>query len=60
MYNQLTEYIKLHIISLEQDIEKLMPFLPNEGVSNDITFIKGQIESSRHYLSVASDILTSS
>ena len=63
---KLIEYIKLHLISLEQDSEKIqeqmnliddlesdeMRFLEIEDISTN-----GQIFATRHLLSVASDIL---
>ena len=64
--NQLIEYMKLHLISLEQDSEKLEKalneyqnyeddeyrFLEIEDISNN-----GQIFATRHLLSVAADIM---
>jgi hypothetical protein len=47
---QLKEYIKLHIISLEQDLDNA---LHGEGYEN----LEGQIFATRHLLSVAEDIL---
>lgn len=63
---KLIEYIKLHLISLEQDSEKIqeqmnliddlesdeMRFLEIEDISNN-----GQIFATAHLLSVAADIL---
>ena len=63
---KLIEYIKLHLISLEQDSEKIqeqmnliddlesdeMRFLEIEDISTN-----GQIFATRHLLSVAADIL---
>ena len=63
---KLIEYIKLHLISLEQDSEKIqeqmnliddlesdeMRFLEIEDISNN-----GKIFATRHLLSVAADIL---
>ena len=63
--NHLIEYIKLHLISLEQDIEKLSDEMEkvdmNSKAFNDMDFeynnLSGQSIATRHLLSVASDIL---
>ena len=64
--NQVIEYIKLHIISLEQDSEKIWNAMDqiddlnsDEYESLNIEDIRtnGQIAATRHLLSVASDIL---
>ena len=63
--NQLIEYIKLHLISLEQDIEKLSTQMesmdPASKDFNELDFefnnLSGQTIATRHLLSVASDIL---
>jgi len=47
------EYMKIHLISLEQDLENA---LQGEGYD----YLKGQIEATRHLLSVATDIMNSS
>ncbi len=47
------EYMKLHLISLEQDLEK-------NPESINVIDIPGQIEATRHLLSVATDIMNSS
>ena len=66
MSHELIEYMKLHLISLEQDSEKLQKaldeyenyqddeyrFLEIEDISNN-----GQIFATAHLLSVAADIL---
>ena len=44
------EYMKLHLISLEQDLEK-------NPESINVIDIPGQIEATRHLLSVATDIM---
>ena len=44
------EYMKLHLISLEQDLEM-------NPESINVIDIPGQIEATRHLLSVATDIL---
>jgi cytoplasmic iron level regulating protein YaaA (DUF328/UPF0246 family) len=66
MSNQLIEYMKIHLISLEQDsedLEKRMDAYSNyeddayrELEIEDIS-TNGQIIATRHLLSVASDIL---
>ena len=64
--NQLIEYMKLHLISLEQDSERLEQLMDDysnyeddeyrdleiEDISNN-----GQIIATRHLLSVAADIM---
>jgi hypothetical protein len=52
--NQLIEYIKIHLISLEQDLDK---HRPEDTLL--VEYIEGQIEATRHLLSVATDILLS-
>jgi hypothetical protein len=47
------EYIKLHKISLEQDLEDA---LQGEGYD----YLKGQIQATEHLLSVATDIMNNS
>jgi hypothetical protein len=49
--NQLIEYIKLHLISLEQDKD------PLDKSHEDIIFIEGQIHAVRHLLEVANDYI---
>jgi hypothetical protein len=56
MSNSLIEYMKLHLISLEQDLEKI-------DYVNSHHFYKvkqAEIENTRHLLSVATDIMNSS
>jgi hypothetical protein len=48
------EYMKLHLISLEQDLDKHRP----EDVLL-VEYIEGQIEATKHLLSVATDIMNS-
>ena len=48
------EYMKLHLISLEQDKEKLSI---NDEHSRCV--VAGQIEATKHLLSVATDIMNS-
>jgi hypothetical protein len=47
------EYIKLHLISLEQDLE-------SNPESINVIDIPGQIHATKHLLSVALDIMTTS
>jgi hypothetical protein len=51
--SQFLEYMKLHLISLEQDLEK-------NPESINVIDIPGQIEATRHLLSVATDIMNDS
>ena len=51
--NQLLEYMKIHLISLEQDLEM-------NPESINVVDIEGQIYATKHLLSVADDILMSS
>jgi hypothetical protein len=48
---QLIEYIKIHLISLIQDLDKL------HSTEDNFKFVEGQIEATRHLLSVAEGIL---
>ncbi len=50
MSNQLIEYMKLHLISLEQDLEE-------NPMSLHVVDIEGQIYATRHLLSVAEDMI---
>ena len=47
------EYMKLHLISLEQDLEE-------NPMSLHVVDIEGQIYATRHLLSVATDIMNNS
>ena len=47
------EYMKIHLISLQQDWETADTMV-------EIDYIEGQIEATRHLLSVATDIMNSS
>jgi hypothetical protein len=49
--NELIEYIKIHALSLEQDLEN------EDGADSIVPYLEGAINVSRHYLSVAEDIL---
>lgn len=59
MANQLIEYMKLHKISLEQDLEDArnnIPIPEDEHFESD-DYYYGAIEAVDHLLSVAEDIL---
>ena len=47
------EYMKLHLISLRQDLD------PLDKSDNEILFIQGQMKATEHLLSVATDIMNS-
>lgn len=51
---KLIEYTKLHLISLEQDLESLDKEYTD---SEDYNLVRGQIIATRHILSVVEDIL---
>jgi hypothetical protein len=51
--NYLIEYMKIYLISLNQDLEM-------NPESINVIDIPGQIEATRHLLSVATDIMNSS
>lgn len=51
MLNNFIEYMKIHIISLEQDLEN------QDGADSIVPYLEGAIHVSQHYLSVAEDIL---
>ena len=53
------EYMTIHLISLEQDKE-LIEKTSLKDDSIDWHFIQGQIEATRHLLSVATDIMNNS
>ena len=48
------EYMKIHEISLIQDLDKL------HSSEDNFKFVEGQIEATRHLLSVATDIMNNS
>ena len=56
------EYMKIHLISLNQDYEKLYEDYLNdtEYDPSDIDNIRGQIKATKHLLSVATDIMEQS
>ena len=49
--NNLIQYMKLHLISLKQDLD------PLDKSDNEILFIQGQIQATDHLLSVATDMM---
>jgi len=62
---KLVEYIKLHVISLEQDLENISQEMesldPESKLSKELDFEynhwSGQLLATRHILSVVEDIL---
>jgi DNA-binding phage protein len=56
------EYMKLHLISLNQDYEKFYEDYLNDNNYDpaDIDNIRGQIKATKHLLSVATDIMEES
>lgn len=56
------EYMKLHLISLNQDYEKFYEDYLNDNNydPSDIDNIRGQIKATKHLLSVATDIMDNS
>jgi len=65
MSNQLIEYMKIHQISLQQDLEELSNKMdaldPNSKDFNyldiEYNWVSGQLTATHHLLSVGSDIL---
>jgi len=63
--NQLIEYMKLHLISLEQDLENIsqeMEELDPESktckeLDYEYNYVSGQSTATRHLLSVATDMI---
>jgi DNA-binding phage protein len=57
--NKLIEYMKLHLISLEQDYEVFYENYLNDSnyEPEKIDNIKGQMKATRHLMSVASDMI---
>ena len=57
--NSFIEYIKIHLISLNQDYEKLYEDYLNdtEYDQSDIDNIRGQIKATKHLLSVAEGMI---
>ena len=56
MSNKLIEYMKLHLISLEQDRDEVVATVGDESV--DWEFVSGQIHATQHLMSVASDMMS--
>ena len=56
------EYMKLHLISLKQDMELLSTdeSYEKEDTMDKIIYLNGQILATEHLLSVATDIMNSS
>jgi hypothetical protein len=52
MMNELIEYIKIHLISLEQDYDRIP-----DGDRDSVIHLNGQVLATRQLLSVAEDIL---
>lgn len=52
MSNSFVEYMKMHLISLTQDLDKL------HSTEDSFKFVEGQIEATRHLLSVANDMIS--
>jgi len=63
--NQLIEYMKIHIISLEQDLENIAQEMENldpeskacKELDYEYNYISGQSIATRHLLSVAEDMI---
>lgn len=53
------EYMKIHLISLDQDLEALDTYDQEED-SKDWHYIVGQVHATKHLLSVATDIMNES
>ena len=51
LMNSIIEYMKIHLISLNQDRD------PLDKSPEDLILLEGQIIATRHLLSVATDIL---
>lgn len=67
MSNQLIEYMKIHQISLQQDLDKLSeqmdaldPNCKDYGYLDiEYNWVSGQLTATHHLLSVAEDIMVS-
>ena len=57
MVDQIKEYLKLHILSLEQDRDETISTVGDDSI--DWHFVTGQIEATKHLMSVATDIMMS-
>ena len=56
------EYMKIHLISLNQDLEEVIngkSVIWNDGNNDQEISLNGQIEATEHLLSVATDIMNS-
>jgi hypothetical protein len=59
------EYMKIHLISLNQDLEQYETKWKDDIAMNvdeclySVNYMNGQIEATRHLLSVATDIMNS-
>jgi hypothetical protein len=51
--NTFIEYMKIHLISLNQDLD------PLDKTESELIHIIGQIDATRHLLSVATDMIES-
>ena len=49
--NNLIEYMKIHLISLIQDLD------PLDKTNDELVYIKGQIAATHHLMSVASGMM---
>jgi hypothetical protein len=49
--NTLKEYIKITIVSMEQDLEN------EDGADSIVPYLEGALHISRHYLSVVEDTI---
>jgi hypothetical protein len=66
MSNSFVEYMKVHLISLEQDLENIaqeMELLDPESkacreLDYEYNHMSGQILNARHFLSVANDMIS--
>jgi hypothetical protein len=60
--SQFLEYMKIHLISLNQDLEECMYIWRTDRDNHDsskIDYLKGQIMATEHLLSVATDMILS-
>jgi hypothetical protein len=53
--NTLREYIKIHLVSLEQDRDETVATVGEESV--DWEFVSGQIHATQHLLSVVEGMI---
>ena len=62
MYNQLIEYMKIHLISLNQDklaLQEQYTYSDSDDAIDYILGVDGEIKATEHLLSVANDIMNS-